>query len=246
LTRFFDTSALAKRYISEPGSLLVRSTVRANPISVARITYAELVASVARAWVRSPTSKSRRPPGAVVVVAEATDGSRKSAIHGCSYGLSRYPYCEARVTPFDRITSDPSRMNGQPCVRNSRLTVKRVLEALATYPDRGELLREHPELESEDIRQALAYAAAATGAGLVLFAPRGREASTPVAVTAGWIARVSSTLTCARSPTPSRRWSRSAARRRGAQEALGICPQEIRRGEARAGGASGIAPGRVS
>jgi uncharacterized protein (DUF433 family) len=64
------------------------------------------------------------------------------------------------MTPFDRITSDPNRMNGQPCVRNSRLTVKRVLEALATYPDRSELLREYPELESEDIQQALAYAAA--------------------------------------------------------------------------------------
>jgi uncharacterized protein (DUF433 family) len=51
-------------------------------------------------------------------------------------------------------------MNGQPCVRNSRLTVKRVLEALATYPDRSELLREYPELEAEDVQQALAYAAA--------------------------------------------------------------------------------------
>lgn len=60
---------------------------------------------------------------------------------------------------LDRITSDPARMNGQPCVRNSRLTVRRVLEALATYPDRAELLREYPELEEEDIRQVLAYAA---------------------------------------------------------------------------------------
>ena len=51
-------------------------------------------------------------------------------------------------------------MNGQPCVRNSRLTVKRVLEALVTYPDRSELLREYPELEAEDVQQALAYAAA--------------------------------------------------------------------------------------
>lgn len=40
------------------------------------------------------------------------------------------------------------------------MTVKRVLEALATYPDRAELLREYPELETEDIQQALAYAAA--------------------------------------------------------------------------------------
>ncbi len=61
---------------------------------------------------------------------------------------------------FDRITVDPQRMNGQPCVRQLRLTVRRVVEAVATYPDRSELFREFPELEPEDIREALAYAAA--------------------------------------------------------------------------------------
>jgi uncharacterized protein (DUF433 family) len=61
---------------------------------------------------------------------------------------------------FDRITSDPAVVNGQPCIRGLRLTVRRVLEALATYPDRDELHAEHPELEDEDIRQALEYAAA--------------------------------------------------------------------------------------
>jgi uncharacterized protein (DUF433 family) len=65
------------------------------------------------------------------------------------------------MTRFERITSDPERMNGQPCIRNLRLTVRRVLEALATYPDREALRREYPELEDEDIRQALGYAAAA-------------------------------------------------------------------------------------
>lgn len=61
---------------------------------------------------------------------------------------------------FDRITSDPAIMNGQPCIRGMRLTVRRVLEALATYPDRDQLRTEYPELEDEDVRQALAYAAA--------------------------------------------------------------------------------------
>jgi uncharacterized protein (DUF433 family) len=61
---------------------------------------------------------------------------------------------------FDRITIDPARLNGQPCIRDLRITVRRVLEALATYPDRAELKREYPELEDEDIEQALAYAAA--------------------------------------------------------------------------------------
>jgi uncharacterized protein (DUF433 family) len=61
---------------------------------------------------------------------------------------------------FDRITIDPDQLNGQPCVRHMRLTVRRVLELLALYPDRDELRREYPELEDEDIRQSLAYAAA--------------------------------------------------------------------------------------
>lgn len=62
---------------------------------------------------------------------------------------------------FDRITYDPDQMNGQPCIRGMRVTVRRVLQALALYPDRAELLREFPHLEEEDIRQVLAYASAA-------------------------------------------------------------------------------------
>ena len=61
---------------------------------------------------------------------------------------------------FDRITTNIARMNGERCIRNLRLTVRRVLEAPGTYPDRAELKREYPELEDEDIRQALAFAAA--------------------------------------------------------------------------------------
>ena len=64
------------------------------------------------------------------------------------------------MAEFDRITSDPAKLNGQPCIRGMRLTVRRVLEALATYPDREELRAQYPELEDEDIRQALEYAAA--------------------------------------------------------------------------------------
>jgi len=60
---------------------------------------------------------------------------------------------------FDRITSDPHRMNGQPCLRDLRLTVRRVVEIAAMYPDRTERMLEYPELEDEDVRQALHYAA---------------------------------------------------------------------------------------
>ena len=59
---------------------------------------------------------------------------------------------------LDRITSNPTRMNGQPCIRNLRLTVRRIIELLATYSDKKELFQEFPELEEEDIQQALIYA----------------------------------------------------------------------------------------
>jgi uncharacterized protein (DUF433 family) len=61
---------------------------------------------------------------------------------------------------FERITSDPATLNGQPCIRGMRLTVRRVLEALATYPSREQLRAEYPEIEDEDICQSLQYAAA--------------------------------------------------------------------------------------
>ncbi len=61
---------------------------------------------------------------------------------------------------FDRITIDPGKMNGQPCIRGLRLTVRRVLEALGAYPSREELKADYPDLDDEDIRQALAYAGA--------------------------------------------------------------------------------------
>jgi len=50
-------------------------------------------------------------------------------------------------------------MNGQPCLRSLRLTVRRVVEIAALYPDAAERRKEFPELEDEDVRQALHYAA---------------------------------------------------------------------------------------
>lgn len=61
---------------------------------------------------------------------------------------------------FDRITWNPGQMNGQPCIRGMRLTVRRVVEAVALYPNRDDLFRNYPELEPEDVQQALAFAAA--------------------------------------------------------------------------------------
>ena len=66
----------------------------------------------------------------------------------------------ATVDPFDRITVERGRCGGKPCIRGMRITARRVLELLATYPDRAALLAEYPFLEPEDIEQALRYAAA--------------------------------------------------------------------------------------
>jgi uncharacterized protein (DUF433 family) len=62
--------------------------------------------------------------------------------------------------PFDRISIEPGKMSGQACIRGMRITVRRVLEILATYRDREELFQDFPDLVEEDLQQALAFAAA--------------------------------------------------------------------------------------
>ena len=62
------------------------------------------------------------------------------------------------MATFDRITCIPTVLNGQPTIRGMRLSVRRVIEALAVYPNWDDLRREYPDLEPEDIRQALEFA----------------------------------------------------------------------------------------
>jgi uncharacterized protein (DUF433 family) len=65
-----------------------------------------------------------------------------------------------RIVAFERITIDPDRMGGVPCIRDLRVTVSMVLGQLAAGRTPGELLEDYPYLEPEDIRAALEYAAA--------------------------------------------------------------------------------------
>ena len=71
--------------------------------------------------------------------------------------------------PFDRITIEPGKMGGHPCIRGMRITVRRVLEILATYPDRLELFKDYPDLQEEDLQRALALAAAAVDGTIDLY-----------------------------------------------------------------------------
>lgn len=58
-----------------------------------------------------------------------------------------------------RITIDPGKRGGKPCVRGLRITVYDILEYLAAGTSEDELLDEFPDLEREDIRACLAFAA---------------------------------------------------------------------------------------
>lgn len=60
---------------------------------------------------------------------------------------------------LDRITVDPHRMNGLPCIRDLRVTVATVLGQLAAGRTREELLSDYPYLEPGDITAALEFAA---------------------------------------------------------------------------------------
>jgi uncharacterized protein (DUF433 family) len=60
---------------------------------------------------------------------------------------------------LSRITLDPAVMGGKACLRGLRVTVGTIVGLLAAGRTRDEILKAYPYLESEDIDQALAYAA---------------------------------------------------------------------------------------
>jgi uncharacterized protein (DUF433 family) len=60
-----------------------------------------------------------------------------------------------------RITIDPTRMRGLPCIRDTRVTVSAVLGQLAAGQTVEQILEDYPYLEVEDIRAALEFAAEA-------------------------------------------------------------------------------------
>jgi uncharacterized protein (DUF433 family) len=59
----------------------------------------------------------------------------------------------------DRITIEPGKRGGKPCIRGMRITVYDVLDYLASGMTEAEIINDFPELEAEDIRASLAFAA---------------------------------------------------------------------------------------
>ena len=62
---------------------------------------------------------------------------------------------------FNRITVDPGKMGGVPCIRGLRIPVATVVGMVAGGMTETEILEAYPDLESEDIREALNFAAEA-------------------------------------------------------------------------------------
>ncbi|MBK8277793.1 MAG: DUF433 domain-containing protein [Nitrospira sp.] len=59
----------------------------------------------------------------------------------------------------DRITIDPAKRGGKPCIRGLRITVYDVLEYLASGMTEADILSDFPDLTQDDIRACLAFAA---------------------------------------------------------------------------------------
>ena len=69
---------------------------------------------------------------------------------------------ESFVQLLDRITINPAQCGGKPCIRGKRIRVSDVLELLATDMSHEQILKQMPDLEDDDIRASLAYAARCT------------------------------------------------------------------------------------
>jgi uncharacterized protein (DUF433 family) len=61
---------------------------------------------------------------------------------------------------FDRITHDPNVLSGRATLRGLRISVAHVVNLVANGMTPAQIVAEHPDLEEEDVRQALGYAAA--------------------------------------------------------------------------------------
>ena len=65
---------------------------------------------------------------------------------------------------LDRVTIEPGKRSGQPCLRGTRMAVADVLSYLAAGMTADEVLADFPKLERDDIRACLAWAARGTAA----------------------------------------------------------------------------------
>ena len=92
-----------------------------------------------------------------------------AASHSCK---DRGRIIQSIAMTFSRITIDPTRMAGVPCIRNLRIPVATVIDMVADGMSEAEILRAYPDLESADIKEALHFAEAVRERELPLVSER--------------------------------------------------------------------------
>jgi uncharacterized protein (DUF433 family) len=60
---------------------------------------------------------------------------------------------------LDRITTNPKLFRGEPCIRGLRIPVSLIIKLISEGKSPEDILKDYPELEKEDIREALEFAA---------------------------------------------------------------------------------------
>lgn len=95
--------------------------------------------------------------------ARSLDAAREECVRHDGALVWQGACCEnesnCRMKDFERITVDAGQMGGVPCVRGLRIPVATVLRLLAGGLSEQQILGEYPDLEAEDIRECLRYAA---------------------------------------------------------------------------------------
>ncbi len=75
-----------------------------------------------------------------------------------------------RPSLLDRITIEPGKCSGRPCIRGLRIRVTDILSLLSAGASHQEILEDYPQLEENDVLAALEYAAAQTDHAILIAA----------------------------------------------------------------------------
>ena len=75
-----------------------------------------------------------------------------------------------RPSLLDRISIEPGKCSGRPCIRGMRVRVTDVLSLLSAGASHQEILKDYPQLEENDVLAALGYAAAQTDHAILIAA----------------------------------------------------------------------------
>ena len=145
-----------------PSPMQVYAAAATNPVT----HDVELVVSVTapsktktlRIWMPAPraTTCRRVSPG---IPSAAGVGRLMDDTRFTDHPNWTYDGFMATTPSQSRITVEPGKCGGRPCIRHMRIRVKDVLEMLASGASEDQILSDYPDLEREDIRACLEYAA---------------------------------------------------------------------------------------